>query len=48
MQEEGCATLKGLLDKADATNKQKLVRQLSVNLLPIMEKGLLDPVIVHG
>ena len=42
------ATLKGLLDNADATTKQKLVQQLSINLLPIIEKGLLDPVIVHG
>ncbi len=42
------ATLKGLLEKADATTRQKIVQQLSINLLPIMEKGLLDPVIVHG
>ncbi len=37
-----------LLKETDATGRQKIVQQMSINLIPIMEKGLLDPVIVHG
>ena len=42
------ATFKALLQQADATGKQRLLQHMSVNLIPIMEKGLLDPIIVHG
>ena len=48
MQNDGPATLRALLVAADATGKKKLLQQLSMNLVPIMEKGLLDPLIVHG
>ncbi len=37
-----------MLDKADATGKLRIVQQMSINIIPIIEKGLLDPVITHG
>ncbi|EIE25301.1 ARM repeat-containing protein [Coccomyxa subellipsoidea C-169] len=36
------------LSSMDDTAKYKVMQQMSINLIPIMEKGLLDPVIVHG
>ena len=40
--------LREVLDKADATGKLRIVQQMSINIIPIIEKGLLDPVITHG
>jgi hypothetical protein len=40
-------TLSETLSKLDDTGKQRMVLQMSINLIPIMEKGLLDPIIVH-
>lgn len=48
VQQSTPKTLKELLKETDATGRQKIIQQLSINLIPIMEKGLLDPVIVHG
>jgi hypothetical protein len=47
-QESAPKRLEELLRETDATGRQKIVQQLGINLIPIMEKGLLDPVIVHG
>ena len=40
--------LQEVLGKADATGKLRIVQQMSINIIPIIEKGLLDPVITHG
>lgn len=40
--------LQEVLKRADATGKLRIVQQMSINILPIIEKGLLDPVITHG
>ena len=40
--------LQEVLGRADATGKLRLVQQMAINIIPIIEKGLLDPVITHG
>lgn len=40
--------LQDVLKRADATGKLRIVQQMSINIIPIIEKGLLDPVITHG
>lgn len=32
----------------DDTGKHRVVQQMSINLIPVLEKGLLDPILVHG
>ncbi|KAK9908988.1 hypothetical protein WJX75_005639 [Coccomyxa subellipsoidea] len=46
-QDAAPKTLSETLSKLDNTGKQRMVLQMSINLIPIMEKGLLDPIIVH-
>ena len=37
-----------VLERADATGRLRIVQQMSINIITIIEKGLLDPVITHG
>jgi hypothetical protein len=37
-----------VLERADATGRLRIIQQMSINIIPIIEKGLLDPVITHG
>lgn len=48
LQQEAPSGLQEVLNKADATGKLRLIQQMSINIIPIIEKGLLDPVITHG
>ena len=40
--------LQEVLKQTDATGKMRIIQQMSINIIPIVEKGLLDPVITHG
>ncbi len=48
VQDAAPKNLAETLSSMDDTAKYKVMQQMSINLIPIMEKGLLDPVIVHG
>ena len=40
--------LQEVLKQTDATGRMRIIQQMSINIIPIVEKGLLDPVITHG
>ena len=40
--------LQEVLKQTDATGKMRIIQQMSINIIPIVEKGLLDPVVTHG
>ena len=40
-------SLAAALRAADAVQQRQIIQQLTRNLLPIMEKGILDPVLSH-
>jgi hypothetical protein len=41
------ATLADLLKDRDARTARAVIQRMSIALIPIMEKGMLDPPIVH-
>lgn len=46
-QGEAPQSLVAVLDKADAVQKRQIIQELARQLSPIMEKGILDPVLSH-
>ncbi|KAK9810029.1 hypothetical protein WJX72_003629 [[Myrmecia] bisecta] len=46
-QNNAPAKLSDLLAKADAAKRRTIIQTLSVHLIPIMEKALVDPALVH-
>lgn len=40
-------SLAAVLAASDAVQQRQVIQQLTRNLLPIMEKGILDPVLSH-
>ncbi|BDA41597.1 Pumilio homolog 3 [Coccomyxa sp. Obi] len=47
-QDAAPKTLAECLGSMDDTGKHRVVQQMSINLIPVLEKGLLDPILVHG
>jgi len=41
------ASLKEVLAKADAVKTRQVLQSMSQHLIPIMEKGLVDPLLSH-
>lgn len=47
VQDKAPESLTAVLSEADATKQRAVIQRLAIHLLPIMEKGLLDPVLSH-
>lgn len=46
-QADAPSSLSELLAKVDPSGRRSIVRNMSIQLIPIMEKGILDPVLSH-
>ena len=47
VQADAPATLSEVLGNADADKRRAVLRNMSIELIPIMEKGIVDPVLSH-
>lgn len=47
VQSEAPASLDALLQGAEASRAQRVVQRMALTLTPIMEKGMLDPPLLH-
>ena len=46
-QAEAPASLGQVLEGADAAKRRAVLRNMSIELIPVMEKGIVDPVLSH-